>query len=139
MCSSDLSKYSRLDLLCLNGGELELELRTKNLNYNQIIPKIVSEKGCKYVVVTLGGSGLMVFDSNGASHLTPAFATKIVDKVGAGDSVLAVASMLCYLGAPIEIIGLISSTVAAFEISQLGHRDSISIVGIKQFIKGLLG
>ena len=133
------SKYPRIDFLSLNGGELELELRRKNLDYGEIVPKIMMEKRCKYAVVTLGGEGLLTFDSTGKATRTPALASKVVDKVGAGDSVLAIASMLAFLGAPKEIIGLLSSVVAAFEVSQLGHKESMSIVSMKKYVNGLLG
>ena len=133
------SKYPRIDFLSLNGGELELELRKKNFKYDEVIPTIMEDKQCRYAVVTLGGDGLLVFDSNGGWVRVPALASKIVDKVGAGDSVLAMASMLAYLSAPIEIIGLLSSVVACFEVSQLGHKESLDIVDMKRFVKGLLG
>jgi rfaE bifunctional protein nucleotidyltransferase chain/domain len=133
------SKYSRIDFLSLNGGELELELRKKDLNYEEVVPEIVKEKGCRNAVVTLGGDGLLVFDSNGSVFEAPAFAIKVVDKVGAGDSVLAMASMLSYLNAPKEVIGLLSSVIAAFEVSQLGHKDSLDIIGLKKYVTGLLG
>lgn len=133
------SKYPRIDFLCLNGGELELELRKKNIDFKVEVPRIMQHKGISYAVVTLGAGGLLTFDRSGESTYTPALASRVVDKVGAGDSVLAMASMLAYLGAPKEIIGLLSSVVAAFEVSQLGHQKSLGVVEIKRFIKGLLG
>jgi bifunctional ADP-heptose synthase (sugar kinase/adenylyltransferase) len=133
------SKYPRIDFLCLNGAELELELRKKDLNYGFVVPQIMNDKGCRYAVVTLGADGLLTFDSNGESCHTPALASRVVDKVGAGDSVLAVASMLAFLSAPKEIIGLLASVVAAFEVSQLGHANSISAVNMKKYVNGLLG
>jgi len=132
------SKYPRIDFLSLNGGELELELRKKDLNYSLVVPKIMKEKGCRNTVVTLGGEGLLTFDSLGDGFLSPALATKVVDKVGAGDSVLAIASMLSFLRAPKEVIGLLASVVAAFEVSQLGHKKALDIVAIKKYINGLL-
>jgi len=133
------SKYPRIDFLCLNGGELELELRKKDLDYLRVLPGIMKEKGCKNAIVTLGGEGLLTFDSLGESFLSPALATKVVDKVGAGDSVLAIASMLAFLSAPKEVIGLLASVVAAFEVAQLGHKKSLGIVGMKKYVNGLLG
>lgn len=133
------SKYPRIDFLCLNGGELELELRKKDLDYLVVLPRIMKEKGCKNAIVTLGGEGLLTFDSLGESFLSPALATKVVDKVGAGDSVLAIASMLAFLDAPKEVIGLLASVVAAFEVAQLGHKKSLDIVGMKKYVNGLLG
>ena len=133
------SKYPRIDLLSLNGGELELELRKRDLNYRAVVPQIMREKNCKYAVVTLGGGGLLTFDASGECASTPALASKVVDKVGAGDSVLAISSMLAFLEAPKEIIGLLSSVVAAFEVSQLGHQESMSVVRMKKYINGILG
>ncbi len=133
------SKYARIDFLCLNGGELELELRKRELDYFLVLPNIMKEKGCKNAVVTLGGEGLLTFDSSGDWFHSPALATKVVDKVGAGDSVLAIASMLAFLDAPKEVIGLLASVVAAFEVSQLGHKKSLDIVGMKKYVNGLLG
>ena len=134
-----IAKYPRIDFLSLNGGELELELRKKNLNYGEVVPEIMSVKKSRNAVLTLGGDGLLTFDENKDMCWTPAFASKVVDKVGAGDSVLAVASILSSLRAPKEIIGLISSVVAAFEVAQLGHAKSLDIITLKKNIKGLLG
>lgn len=38
------SKYPRIDLLSLNGGELELELRKRDLDYREVVPQIMKEK-----------------------------------------------------------------------------------------------
>lgn len=133
------SKYPRIDFLSLNGAELELELRKKNLDYFKVVPEIMEQKKCKNTIVTLGGDGLITFDSDGDGVITPAFATKVVDKVGAGDSVLAIASMLSFVSAPKEIIGLLSSIVAAYEVAQLGHKNSVSKVELKKYVAGLLG
>jgi sugar/nucleoside kinase (ribokinase family) len=133
------AKYPRIDFLSLNGGELELELRQKNLDYNLVVPKIMKMKQCRNAVVTLGASGLLSFDQNGKSFWTPAFASKVIDKVGAGDSVLAISSMLSFLAAPVEIIGLLASVVAAFEVAQLGHANSLDTIMMKKYVKGLLG
>jgi rfaE bifunctional protein nucleotidyltransferase chain/domain len=132
------TKYSRFDFLSLNGGELELELRKKNLNYESVIPTVLNNYLTKNVVVTLGKSGLIVFDGGGNSHRTPALAVNVVDKVGTGDSVLAIASMLSFAGAPIQIIGLVASVVAAHEVGQRGHQSSLSINDIKGHVRGIL-
>lgn len=133
-----LSKYPRIDFLSLNGGELELELRQKNLDYQVVVPQIMSTKRAKHAVVTLGANGLLTFDKDGQMSWTPALAAKVVDRVGAGDSVLAMASMLAFLGAPRQIIGLLSSLVAAFEVSQLGHAKSLDIMSLKKYAKSLI-
>jgi cytidyltransferase-like protein len=134
-----VSKWNHLDLLCLNGSELELEFRDKNLNYKEVVPSIMKLKGASFAVVTLGGAGMMVFDKSGQHCSIPALATKVVDKVGAGDSVLAISALLASQNAPIEIIALLCSVVASHEISQLGHVKGLSTIDMKRFVSSLLG
>jgi sugar/nucleoside kinase (ribokinase family) len=75
----------------------------------------------------------------GNNAKVPAFASTIVDKVGAGDAVLAISSMLASVGAPVEVIGFLANMVAAHEVSQLGHQTSLSISDIKKHAKAILG
>ena len=134
-----ISKYSSADLLSLNGSELQLELRDKNPDYLSLVPKLMNEKKSTRAILTLGGDGMMVFDSSGEYLRIPALATRIVDKVGAGDSVLAISSLLTALKAPMDVLGFIASLVAAHEISQLGHQSGLTINDLKKHAKSILG
>lgn len=133
-----ITKYSRANFISLNGAELQLELRDKNPNYERVVPQYMNKLGASYAVVTLGSKGMMVF-ADDAKTLIPALGSVVVDKVGAGDSVLAIGSCLARVDAPIEIIALICSIVAAHEISQLGHQSSLKISDLKKSVKGLIG
>lgn len=134
-----ISKYGNADLVCLNSGEIQLELRNRNPDYFEIIPQIMEQKKAKYAVVTLGAEGLIVFDHLGSIAKVPAFANKVVDKVGAGDAVLAISSMLASVGAPVEVVGFLANIVAAHEVSQLGHQTTLSFSDIKKHCKAILG
>jgi len=134
-----ISKYRKADLVCLNSGEIQLELRNRNPDYFEIIPQILERKKAKYAVVTLGAGGLLVFDHLGNSAKVPAFANKVVDKVGAGDAVLAISSMLASVGAPVKVIGFLANLIAAHEVSQLGHQTTLSFSDIKKHTKAILG
>jgi len=134
-----ISKYKKADLVCLNSGEIQLELRNRNPDYFEIIPQIMKRMNAKYAVVTLGGEGLIVFDYLGEIAKVPAFANKVVDKVGAGDAVLAISSMLASVGAPVKVIGFLANLIAAHEVSQLGHQSSLSYSDIKKHTKAILG
>lgn len=133
-----ITKYPRADFLSLNGGELQLELREKNPDYVKIVPEYMKKLYSKYAILTLGAQGMMIFSQDDITSI-PAFGNKVVDKVGAGDSVLAMGSMLARSGAPIEIVGLVSSIVAAHEISQLGHRSGMKLSDIRKAVKALVG
>lgn len=133
-----IAKYSKVDLISINGSELQLELRDRNPNYIHIVPKIIQEKNASYAVVTLGSEGLLVFDDKGNYEKVPAFATKIVDKVGAGDSVFIIASLLAKVDAPLKVIGFLANLVAAHEVSQLGHQKSLERSDLLKHAKSIL-
>lgn len=131
---NSLTKYSRLNFFSANSAELKLELRSQQIDYDVVVPQLMKTLGSQHAVLTSGGDGLTVYDKN-SSHSAPALATRVVDKVGAGDSVFAIASLLAYSGAPLEVIGLISSIVASHEVSQVGHQSSLTLGDIhKQLI-----
>ena len=134
-----ISKYSRADFLTMNGAELQLERRKKDLDYRQIVPDLISTMGSKGAIVTLGGDGLLIFDDHGGFEKVPAFADKIIDKVGAGDSVFAIASLLAKVNTPIKVIGFLSNLVAANEVSQLGHKRSLTQGDLRKHVKSILG
>lgn len=134
-----ISKYSRADYMTMNGAELQLERRKKDLDYRQIVPELMATMGSKGAIVTLGGDGLLIFDNKGGCEKVPAFADKIVDKVGAGDSVFAIASLLAKVDTPIKVIGFLSNLVAANEVSQLGHKKSLSQGDLRKHVKSVLG
>jgi rfaE bifunctional protein nucleotidyltransferase chain/domain len=134
-----ISKYNKADFVCLNSGEIQLEMRNRNPDYSQIIPQIMKRIDAKYAAVTLGGEGLVVFDCLGNSAKVPALATKVVDKVGAGDAVLAISSMLASVSAPVKVIGFLANVIAAHEVSQLGHQTSLSFSDLKKHSKAILG
>ena len=133
-----IAKYSKVDLISINGSELQLELRDQNPNYIYIVPKIMKEKNASYAVVTLGGDGLLVFDKNGNHEKVPALAGKVVDKVGAGDSVFIIASLLAKVNAPLKVIGFLANLVAAHEVSQLGHQKSLKRSDLLKHAKSIL-
>jgi rfaE bifunctional protein nucleotidyltransferase chain/domain len=135
---NSISKYKSANLLSFNGQELQIEFRNKNPDYNKIVPDLMSQKNASYAILTLGAGGLIVFGENSSVEYVPALASKVVDKVGAGDSVLSISSMLACIGAPLKIIGFIASIVAAAEISRIGHESPLSTIELKKHIKAIL-
>lgn len=134
-----ISKHHRADLISLNGAELQLELRNRKPDYEKIVPEIINRMAASYGVLTLGAEGIMMFDSLGNFEKVPAFADVIVDKVGAGDAVFAMCSLLAKVGAPLKVMGFLSNLVAAHEVSQLGHQSTLAVSDLLKQTKSILG
>lgn len=133
-----LSKYPKIDFFTVNSRELQLELRSKNVNFSSVVPKLMGDLGASKAVLTLGAEGILIFDGDFQIKV-PAFATKIVDKVGAGDSVFAISSLLSFTNCPPAITGLVANIVAAHEIAKVGHQTPLTLGDIKKQIRSLLG
>jgi rfaE bifunctional protein kinase chain/domain len=134
-----ISKYPRANLISINSGELQLELRNRNPEIEKFVPALVSDMSAEIAIVTLGAGGIQLFNSSGQTEKVPALAEKIVDKVGAGDAVLAISSLLAKVTAPLAVIGFVANLVAAHEVSQLGHQTSLALSDIKKHAKAILG
>jgi sugar/nucleoside kinase (ribokinase family) len=68
----------------------------------------------------------------------PAFATRVVDRVGAGDAFLSVTALAAALKAPDEILGFIGNVVGALAVEIMGNRKSIDKQSVKSLIVSLL-
>jgi len=63
----------------------------------------------------------------------------VVDRVGAGDSVLAVSSLCAAKGLPPEMTGFISNMVGAQAVTIVGNRSPISREQLILSVQGILG
>ena len=83
----------------------------------------------KNLVVTSGSGGATYFDSekNKYNHC-PAFAAKIVDKIGAGDALLALLSCSLKSGLDADLCLFIGSLAAAQSVESIGNSIPVNKV-----------
>ena len=72
-------------MLCMHEGELRHDLRMKNDNIKFVIKELSKKIKSDKIFVTRGRKGAIAFSKNSFSECS-AFKSKIVDKIGAGDS-----------------------------------------------------
>lgn len=77
------------------------------------------------MMVTRGKNGCLGFSPEEGFVDVPAVATKVVDRIGAGDTSLALTSLCVKLGAPMDIIGFINNVAGAEAVATVGHRRYI--------------
>jgi cytidyltransferase-like protein len=134
-----LSKYSGGDYVCITGNELELEMRKKNDTHKNMLLSFAKQNSFKKYTITLGHAGTIHYDSIDQSFFeAPALATKVVDRVGAGDAVLVVTGLLAACGAPQHVIGLVGNIVGAEMVKGLGNKVAIDKGQICKHIISLL-
>ena len=134
---NNFDKYPRFDFFTANSGELQIQSRKTYPDYEKLIRDIMVAKQASCAILTQGERGLTVYDRD-SFGFAPALATNIIDKIGAGDSVLAISSLLVRVGAPLEIVAFVSNLVAAKEVSHLGHQKPLSLGDLKRQINSVL-
>ena len=133
-----IARYRRADYICFNGQELALETRQRQAPTADQLLEISKTIDCPSFTVTLGENGSLHFDAESGFYSAPAFAARVVDRVGAGDAVMAISAPLVACGAPWDIVGLISNVVGAEMVSTVGNRNKLTKSSIANQIKSLL-
>lgn len=133
-----ISKYKKADYVCIANRELQLNFRQKHISTQEQVKKLMQEFNYKNVVVTSGVSGSYACRQGEAMHTTPAFATSVKDRVGAGDAVLAVTSLFVSQNAPTEMIGFIGNVVGAEAVNIMGNKSFIEKIPLMKHIVHLM-
>lgn len=133
-----ISKYKRADYVCIANRELQLNYRQKHISTPEQVNKLMQEFDYKNVVVTSGVSGSFACRQGEKIHITPAFATSVKDRVGAGDAVLAVTSLFVSQGAPTEMVGFIGNVVGAAAVNIMGNKSFIEKIPLMKHIVHLM-
>ena len=133
-----ISKYRKADYVCLAGHEIEIETRTRNANMQEGTREVLKRIECSRVLVTVGPEGILHYDAIAGFTNSMALASHVLDKVGAGDAVLAVTSLLEKIGAPTDIIGFIGNVAGAHVVASLGNAVPLDQVTLSKHVTSLL-
>jgi bifunctional ADP-heptose synthase (sugar kinase/adenylyltransferase) len=132
-----LSKYPRADYICAAEHEMLLEAHDWRGDFRPVLKDVASRMHCRRIAVTLGKRGALCLSDDSFVEV-PAMATKVVDRVGAGDAFLAVTAPLCRLDAPAELIGFVGNVAGAEAVATVGHRRYIERERLGKHIEVLL-
>jgi len=133
-----ISRYLKADYICMNGQELAIETRQRHAPPTELLSQITKNIECDAFTVTLGKYGTLHYGRHDGFSSAPAFAVRVVDRVGSGDAVLAVTAPLVALGAPWDIVGFVSNVIGAQLVGEVGTQFSVSKAGIGNQIKSLM-
>ena len=99
----------------------------------------VAEKlNCRKVMVTQGNQGLLCYTRREGYVRVPAFTGHFTDRVGAGDAVFALTSLLMVQDVPAELMALVGNAVGAMAVEIIGNRTAIDRVALQKFLVSLV-
>lgn len=135
----NISNYNNIEFFIVNEKEIRHELRDKNRNIEFLIKKISNEKNIKYLVVTRGKSGCILYIKKQDKFIySSAYANNVIDKIGSGDAMLAIIALCLKSGVSPELSLIIGSLVAAQSVETIGSKTNISKLKILRFLEFML-
>ena len=135
---NSISRYPRANFITLNGGEAQLEVRRRHFEISSFIAELHQKTGAKQILVTKGSEGIEIYSQNKALQKAPALAPFVKDRVGAGDALLSITSLLTSIGAPEDIIALYGNIVGAWAVSFIGNEKSLDKGSVSRQITSIL-
>ena len=122
-----MNNYRDIDCAIINETELRHELRNRESSVEHLMMQLSENLKVKTLVVTRGNQGAKLFDLEKKEfHQCPAFATEVVDKVGAGDAMLALISCSLKKGFNADLSLFFGSLAAAQSVETIGNSTSVN-------------
>lgn len=133
-----VSKYPRADFVCIDKREAYLEVRNAEMEDPPLIEEVAGRLQAPRCLITTGKRGSIFRDPEGYFSRVPAFAIRLVDRIGAGDALLSVTAPLAFLGAPSEVIGFVGNLAGAQACAVMGNKRALDASGLQRSISSLL-
>ncbi len=134
-----LEKYKKIDTLLINETELRHEMRDK-LSDVYFLAQILKKKhNIKNLIVTRGRNGAFLLESKNKKVIKcPAFSNKVVDKVGAGDTMLALVALCLKLKVPSDLTLFLGSLAGASAVENIGNSKNLERKNLLRTIEFIL-
>lgn len=130
-----LRKYSNANNITINGLELRHETKDRFSDIYYLADKLKKEIKAKTMIVTQGKNGAFLLDEKNNIFKCPAFATKVVDKVGSGDAMFAISSVLLNKKIDKNFVLLASSLAAGLSVETIGNSLKIDSLNLMKSIE----
>jgi rfaE bifunctional protein kinase chain/domain/rfaE bifunctional protein nucleotidyltransferase chain/domain len=128
---TSLLRFHDVDLLCPTERELRETIGDHSSGIGAIVSELLRVTNAKSALLTLGKQGLVACDWPGdtwrqsggrlRTEYLPALAGRAVDPLGAGDALLAAASLSLATGASLAVAAYVGSLAAAVAIGRVGN------------------
>lgn len=133
-----LEKYRNIDCLLINQNELRSSMKDKSSSIENISLKLLKKLKIKKLIITRGSEGSMLLEKNKKIIYAPAFAKHVVDKVGAGDTMLAIIALSMRNKIPSDLALFLGSIAAATTVESIGNSKFMDKVQFLRQIEFML-
>ena len=132
-----ISKYTNVDYVCVHEGELRHDYRNRYDTVEHLTKRLAERINCGVITITRGNAGSVVY-KDGKFLECPAFAGKVVDRVGAGDTLLAITALCFSADLPEDLTLLLGNLAAAETVAFTGTGNRLQKVSLLKAVQTLL-
>lgn len=132
-----VTKYTKADFICVDDPEARLAVGNDDDRMEIVLGALSALIRCNKFLITHGRHGSFWYDK-GRTGTAPAFTSRGIDTMGAGDAVMAVTAPLIVAGLDVEAAALVGNVVGAIKVSILGHRRHVGGKEWRETIDSLL-
>ena len=101
--------------------------------------EVAGKLEAKGFAVTRGTKGVVFLDSvEKVFYKVPALSSRVVDRIGAGDAFLSLASLCMARGLCSRLASFVGSVAAAMDVQIVCNREPIDPINLKKYISTLL-
>ena len=130
---TNLNRFNNINSLVINASELRQEFKDSETSLLKLARKLKQKKRIKSIVVTQGKDGAL-FLNDKKNFNCPAFASNVVDKVGAGDAMLSILALCNYIKLDPEVSMYISSLAAANSVESISNSSPVTFQKIMKVL-----
>lgn len=122
-----LHMFKKTTCTIINEGELRHGMRDKHTDIELLMRKFSKSINTSYIVITRGNVGSKLFDKKKNKFInSAAYANQIIDKIGTGDTLMAIFAIFLKSTKNPELSLFISSIAASHNLQTLGNTLKIS-------------
>lgn len=132
-----VTNYTRADYVAIDEPELHLAARSRYGDLKNESSKLRAALKAATFLVSRGPRGSAILTATGWEE-TPALATRIVDRTGAGDALFAMTSPCVFRKFAPDVLGLVANCTGAMAVEIVGNREPVDPAGLYKFIQTLL-
>jgi rfaE bifunctional protein kinase chain/domain/rfaE bifunctional protein nucleotidyltransferase chain/domain len=134
-----MRNYKNVNCVIINETEMRHELRNRNVKAEVLMKRLSYEQNIKNLVVTKGDQGSILYNKkNNKFYYCDAYAKTAIDKIGAGDAMLAIISLCLKYGLNKDLSLLIGSLAGAHSVETLGNKETVNKTQILKSLESTL-
>ncbi len=133
-----ITKYRRANCVCVDELELRYATHDRGSDLRTHAKKVYQQMHCEHIIATRGSSGSLCYSKKRGFHETPAFSSRVVDAIGAGDAFFAFIAPCFAARLPQEVVSFIGNAVGSLAVQIVCNREPVNSIDLIKFITRLL-